>query len=73
MGIISIRLNKSEENILNYLTNAFEKEKSSLIKDLLIEKYEDLQDLKTVNKFEKDEKEHKTYFMPVEDILNDLK
>jgi predicted DNA-binding protein len=71
MSIISIRLNKSEENILNYLTDSFEKEKSSLIKYLLIEKYEDLQDLKTINKFEKDEKEHKTSFMPVEDILTD--
>ena len=72
MGIISIRLNKSEENILNYLTNFFEKDKSSLIKDVLIEKYEDLQDLKTINKFEKDEKEHKTSFMSVEDILNKI-
>ena len=72
MGIISIRLNKSEENILNYLTNYFEKDKSSLIKDVLIEKYEDLQDLKTINKFEKDEKEHKTSFMSVEDISNEI-
>lgn len=72
MGIISIRLNKSEENILNYLTNAFEKGKSTLIKDLLIEKYEDLQDLKTIKKFEEVEKEHKTSFMPVKDILNEL-
>ena len=52
MGVISIRLNGKEENILKFLTKHLEKDKSSVIKDTLLEKYEDLQDLKTIKKFE---------------------
>lgn len=72
MGVISIRLNRKEENILKYLTDYFDKDKSTIIKDTLVEKYEDLQDLKVVNQFEKDEKKGKTYFLSSDDILKDI-
>lgn len=70
MGVISIRFNKSEEKILKYLTDYFDKDKSSMIKELLIEKYEDLEDLKIVNEFEKNEKNGKTSFVSADEILN---
>ena len=72
MGVISIRLNRNEENILKYLTNLFDKDRSSIIKDTLVEKYEDLQDLKTINKFEKDEKSGNPAFISAEDALRDI-
>lgn len=72
MGIISIRLNKKEENILNYLISYFDKDKSSIIKNILVEKYEDLQDLKVIEKFEKEEKAGKISFISADDILDSL-
>ena len=72
MGVISIRLNRNEENILKYLTNLFDKDRSSIIKDTLVEKYEDLQDLKTIKKFEKDEKSDNPSFVSAEVALKDI-
>ena len=72
MGVISIRLNKNEENILNYIITQFDKDKSTIIKEALIEKYEDLQDLKVINKFEKEEKLGKISFISSDEILNGI-
>ena len=72
MGVISIRLNGQEENILKFLTKHFEKDKSSVIKETLLEKYEDLQDLKTVKKFENIEKKGKASFIPADELLKSL-
>ncbi len=72
MGVISIRLNKYEDTILKYLTDLFNKDKSSLIKDVLIEKYEDTEDLKTISQFEKEEKMGKTSFVSAKNILKEL-
>ena len=70
--MISIRLNRNEENILKYLTNLFDKDRSSIIKDTSVEIYEDLLDLKTIKKFEKDEKSGNASFISVEDALKDI-
>ena len=70
MGIISIRLNKKEENILNYLIDHYDKDKSSIIKDIIVEKYEDLQDMKAIETFEKEEKAGNISFFSADDILN---
>ena len=72
MGVISIRLNGQEENILKFLTKHFKKDKSSVIKETLLEKYEDLQDLKTIKKFENIEKKGKTSFIPANELLKSL-
>ncbi len=72
MGIISIRLNKKEESILNFLLDHFQKDKSSFIKDILTDKYEDIQDLKVIKKFESEEKRSKVKFHSAEDILGFL-
>ena len=69
MGVISIRFSKNEENILKYLTNYFDKDRSSVIKDSLIEKYEDLQDLKVIKKYESIEKKKKMSFLSAGDVL----
>jgi predicted DNA-binding protein len=72
MGVISLRLNGKEENILRFLTDYFEKDKSSVIKETLIEKYEDLQDLKTIRKFERSEKKGTTSFISAEELIKSL-
>jgi predicted DNA-binding protein len=72
MGVISIRFNNQEENILNFLTEHLEKDKSSVIKDTLLEKYEDLQDLKVIKKFESIEKKGKASFIPADKLLKSL-
>ena len=72
MGVISIRLNGQEENILKFLTKHLEKDKSSVIKETLLEKYEDLQDLKTIKKFENIEKKGKASFKPADELLKSL-
>ena len=72
MGVISIRLNGQEENILKFLTKHLEKDKSAVIKETLLEKYEDLQDLKTIKKFENIEKKGKASFIPADQLLKSL-
>ena len=72
MGIVSIRLNRKEESILNYLIDHYDKDKSSIIKDIIVEKYEDLQDLKTIKTFEQQEKAGKISFFSADDILNEV-
>ncbi len=72
MGVISIRLNGQEENILKFLTKHFEKDRSSVIKETLLEKYEDLQDLKTIKKFENIENKGKASFLPADELLKSL-
>ena len=72
MKIISIRLNNKEESIFNYLLDHFQKDKSAFIKDIITEKYEDIQDLKIVKKFEAMEKKNKVKFHSAEDVLEIL-
>lgn len=67
MAVISIRLNKDDEKILDYLKDYYKDDKSSLIKKIIQEKYEDLQDLKVINNFE--ENYDKNDFFSFEDIV----
>ena len=48
MAVVSVRLNKEEEKILDYLTAYFHEDKSSLFKKSLFELYEDIQDIKFI-------------------------
>jgi phosphoribosylformylglycinamidine (FGAM) synthase PurS component len=52
MAVVSLRLNKDEENIIDFLTNYYEEDKSSLIKHSLKEMYEDLLDNNTIDEYE---------------------
>ena len=44
MAVISLRLNQNEEKMVNFLSNYYEQDKSSLIKYSLKELYEDIID-----------------------------
>ena len=72
MGVMSIRLNSKEEDVLKFLTNSFEKDKSSVIKDIIFEKYEELLDMKVIKSFERKNAKKKALFHSAEDILNSL-
>ena len=72
MAIISLRLNKNEENIVAFLGNYYEEDKSSLIKHSLKEMYEDLLDNQTVDTYEAKEKNNKQTFVSGGDIIKML-
>lgn len=62
---MSVRMNKEEEKIINYLSSYFEEEKSAIIKRSLQEMYEDIIDNKVIERFEKEAHT----FVSAEDIL----
>ncbi len=70
MAIISIRLKEEEEKILDYLKEYYNRDKSSLIREILQEKYEDIQDMKMISDFETREDEQKTSFSSFEEIVD---
>jgi len=55
MAVISVRLNAEEEKMVSFLSNEFEKDKSTLIKLSLKEMYEDFIDNKIIDDYEKEE------------------
>ena len=70
MAVVSVRLNKSEEEILNYLTDYFHEEKSSLLKKSMFELYEDVQDIKFVDNYLDKKGFDKKNFVSGEDLLD---
>ena len=73
MGIISLRLNKKEEEMINFLSDYYEQDKSSLIKYSLKELYEDIIDKQFINEHEIKEKKGKIKFVDSGEIINILK
>lgn len=69
MGVISIRLNKDEEKILEKLSEHFHEDKSALVKKSLHELYDNILDLDEIKKYEFKERKGKTSFYTAEDIL----
>jgi predicted DNA-binding protein len=69
MGVISIRLNKDEEEILKKLSEHFHEDKSALVKKSLRELYENVVDLNEINNFEAKERKGKVSFFTAEDIM----
>ncbi len=61
-------MNREEEKMINYLSEYFEEEKSSIIKRSLIEMYENIVDRKVIDTFEKE----KHTFVNAEDILREF-
>lgn len=72
MSVLSIRLNKNEEEILKELSSYYEEDKSTLVKHSLQEMYEDLIDKKEIENFEKREKQGKVKFISVEEMLKNV-
>ena len=65
---MSVKMNREEEKMINYLSEYFEEEKSSIIKRSLIEMYENIVDRKVIDTFEKE----KHTFVNTEDILREF-
>ncbi len=69
MGVISVRLNKREEEIVKKLAEYFHEDKSTLIKKSLFELYESVADLRAIREFEEKEKKEKVSFSTADDIV----
>jgi len=72
MAVISIRLNAEEEKMVSFLSDEYEKDKSSLIKYSLREMYEDFIDKKVIDDFEKKEKSKSVLFINSEEIIKQV-
>ncbi len=72
MAVISIRLNEEEERMVSFLSNQYEKDKSSLIKYSLKEMYEDFVDNRIIDQFEIEEDKNIQNLLSAEDILRSL-
>lgn len=68
MAIVSVRMNKEEEKIMNYLSSFLGEEKSAIIKRSLLEMYEDIIDKKVIDQFEKEEHT----FVTADDIMKEF-
>ena len=68
MAVISLRLNRQELEMVNFLSNYYEQDKSSLIKYSLKELYEDIVDRDVINDYEKRENEGKVSFVSADDV-----
>jgi len=68
MAIVSVRMNKEEEKIMNYLSSFWGEEKSAIIKRSLLEMYEDIIDKKVIDQFEKEEHT----FVTADDIMKEF-
>ena len=73
MAVISLRLNQNEEEMVNFLSNYYERDKSSLIKYSLKELYEDIIDKQFIAEYEAKEKSGEVKFIDSNEIINTLK
>ena len=70
MSVVSVRLNKDEEQILDYLTEYFHEEKSTLFKKSLYEMYEDIQDIKFIENYIEESNIKKRVFISGDDLFS---
>ena len=73
MAVVSLRLNQNEENMVNFLSDYFQYDRSSLIKYSLNELYEDITDKRVITEFETKEKKGKIKFVDSDEIINLIK
>lgn len=69
MAVISVRFNSKEEKILKTLKNYFNCDSSNLIKKTLLDLYEEIKDREIIEQYEEREKNSKSGFVKIEDIL----
>ena len=72
MAVISLRLNKNEENMVNFLSDYYEQDRSSLIKHSLKELYEDIIDRQVITEYELKEKQKERKFIKSDEIVKML-
>ncbi len=70
MAVVSVRLNKDEERILDYLTEYFHEEKSTLFKKSLYEMYEDVQDITFIENYIEESNIKKREFVSGDDVFS---
>ena len=73
MAIISLRLNQNEEKMVNFLSEYYEQDKSSLIKYSLKELYEDIIDKQFIGEYETKEKNGGIKFIDSNEIMDMIK
>jgi hypothetical protein len=73
MAVISLRLNQNEENMVNFLSEYYEQDRSSLIKYSLKELYEDIIDKQIIGEYETREKNGEINFVDSNEIMNMIK
>lgn len=69
MAVVSVRLNEQEERILEYLTEYFHEDKSSLLKKSMFELYEDAQDIRFVDAYLEKNGLQKEQFVSGDDLF----
>jgi Arc/MetJ-type ribon-helix-helix transcriptional regulator len=70
MAIISLRLNERETEMVDFLSNYYERDKSSLIKYSLRELYEDIVDRELIARHEQREQEGDVSFVSAHDAIS---
>jgi hypothetical protein len=73
MAIIPLRLNQAEENMVNFLSDYYEQDRSSLIKYSLKELYEDIIDRQIINEYEIQEKNGEINFIDSNEMIKLMK
>jgi hypothetical protein len=73
MAVISLTLNQNEENMVSFLSEYYEQDKSSLIKYSLKELYEDIIDKQVIGEYETQEKNGGVNFVDSNEIMNMIK
>lgn len=69
MAVVSVRLNNEEEEILEYLTEYFHEDKSTLFKKSIYELYEDIQDIKFIESYIASAWEKEKKFISADELL----
>jgi hypothetical protein len=72
MAVISLRLNQQEAKMVDFLSNYYEQDKSSLIKYSLKELYEDIVDREIIDDYEQRENEGNVSFTSADDVIKML-
>ncbi|MCF7946098.1 MAG: DUF6290 family protein [Spirochaetia bacterium] len=69
MAVVSVRLNNEEEKILEYLTEYFHEDKSTLFKKSIYELYEDIQDIKFIESYIDSARKKEKKFITADELL----
>ena len=72
MGIITLRLNDKEEKILAHLQDYYDEDKSKILKEAMMEKFEDLRDREVIEEYEKNEKAKKVKFESADELIKKI-
>ena len=69
MAVISVRLNEEEERILEYLSEYYHEDKSTLFKKSMYELYEDIQDIRFIESYISNGNKKSKKFLSAEELL----